>query len=105
MARDRQDDIQRKVEQAMGRLGQERYETNPFLYTRIKAQLDQEAAPPVRSFNWALQPALVACLLLLNSFVVWNYWQQNNTDLSMADEYGWTEVVVEDYVLMPEVGQ
>lgn len=104
MERNRHDDIQKRVEHTMEQLGKERYQPNPFLHTRIKAQLAQEPVPPSFSLRWALQPTLVGCLLLLNSLVVWNYWQQQNTDFSMAEEYGWTEASAEDYLLLPDLG-
>ena len=103
MKKHRQDELHKRVETTMEHAGKERFQTNPFLYTRIRTKLEEptEAVP----LTW-LRPALVAILLVLNSFVVWNYLQgsdQGMDETALVMQYGWEHNDASDYLLMPEL--
>jgi hypothetical protein len=47
----------------------ERYEGNPFLYTRIEEEIRRANEPKTR-MNWTWQPILVAVLIAVNVFTI-----------------------------------
>lgn len=47
----------------------ERYEGNPFLYTRIEQQIRNLEAPKAK-MRWTWQPILVAVLVAINMFTI-----------------------------------
>jgi hypothetical protein len=75
--------IEEKVEEALHYYGKERYESNPFMYTRIQQQLRNEAddEKEVQRF-WAWKPVLAAVMIVLNATVVYQSFQVDEGDLS-----------------------
>lgn len=91
--------IENEVEKTLRALdGIERAEPKPFLYTRLKARMEQRAESKTQA-RWHLRPAyLVASLVLLVGLNVWAVVQYNSqktnavvsqpTIDNMASDYG-----------------
>jgi hypothetical protein len=63
-------DINNEIEKTLGSWDKlERYEGNPFLYTRIEQNI-QNLNEPVIKIRWTWQPILVAVLVLFNVFTI-----------------------------------
>ena len=87
------------VEKAMRRLEKDRYQANPYLYTRVKQKLQQEqkqdSAKRQKLFYW--KPALAVVMILLNVFVYYNMKsslnqvQLANQLKAFANEYAWND--------------
>ena len=75
--------IEEKVEEALNFYGKERYQSNPFMYTRIQQQMQNEADDEreVQRF-WAWKPVLAAVMIVLNATVVYQSFQVDEGDLS-----------------------
>ncbi|MFT5834073.1 MAG: hypothetical protein ACI97N_001707 [Cognaticolwellia sp.] len=48
----------------------ERFEANPFLYTRLEQEIKNLEIPPKVNRIWFWQPLLVAVILVLNFFTI-----------------------------------
>lgn len=83
--------IEEKVEEALQYYGKERYQSNPFMYTRIQQQLRNEAEEEkdMQRF-WVWKPILAAVMIILNVTVVYQSFQVNEGDLSaeISSVYG-----------------
>jgi hypothetical protein len=109
MAKYRQDEIQKRVEAAMEQVGKEKFQPNPFLLTRIQARLEEPEPAPALTFRGAFRFAIVAVLLVLNSWVAWQYLEGNDAsgpdETAVVLQYGWEETAATDYLLMPELNE
>lgn len=76
--------IEKRVERVLQQAGQERYRSNPFLYTRIKEQLAEQEQIRATNLGWRLnwKPILAATLLILNAGVLYQSLSNSGTDVS-----------------------
>lgn len=92
--------IENEVEKTLRALdGIERAEPKPFLYTRLKARIEQRAESKNRVM-WHLRPAyLVASLVLLVGLNVWAVVQYNRQKSSSAVSQPTIDNMASDYGL------
>lgn len=95
--------IESEVQRTLASLDQlQRLEGNPFLATRVLAQWEREQETAMQtSRNWKWQWALVAILLIINSFAVLPKWLNFNAREdhlnSIAAEYSFDVNTETDY--------
>lgn len=70
----------------------ERFEANPFLYTRIEQKIKNLETPPERlNKSWIWQPVLIAVIVVVNFFTIATAFSNNETQSSVyeviADQY------------------
>jgi len=69
----------------------ERFEANPFLYTRIEQKIKNLDAPPERySWTWVWQPLLVAVIVAVNFFTIATAFNSNEKQSvydTIAEQY------------------
>lgn len=63
-----------------------RVEGNPYLLTRVKAQLKEETKNEVASPTNLVWVGLTICLLLINSFVLFHSFSTPNAEVSALNE-------------------
>ena len=93
------DKRQEFVEKALQRLEKDRYQANPYLYTRVKQQLREQQSQASTNrrqvFYW--KPALAAVMILLNVFVYYNMksslnqMREVNQLKAFANDYAWND--------------
>ena len=92
------------VDKAMQHLEKDRYQANPYLYTRIKQQLEnKQQNQVVRPVFVLWKPALALVMIALNVFTYY-YFSQNQETAQLnafAEEYSWeTEESNYDYITL-----
>lgn len=88
-------DINNKVEKTLQSWDNiERFEANPFLYTRIEQKIKNlEQPPPKTNWSWIWQPLLVTVLVTVNFFTIATALSSSDTESQsvyevIADQYG-----------------
>ncbi|NWF88666.1 MAG: hypothetical protein HXY50_04295 [Ignavibacteriaceae bacterium] len=89
---DKDQRIKEEVEKTISLLDKvEEINTNPFLFTRIKAELDSKKDKSEKnSFEWVfkfLRPAIIAALLLFNVYSVISFYQSSNSNGVTREQY------------------
>lgn len=96
-------DINKEVEQTLGSWDHlERYEGNPFLYTRIEEEI-RKANEPKTKMRWTWQPILAAVLIAVNVFTIATALTTQNTAIydDIAAQYNLTvENEVNEYFII-----
>lgn len=94
-----QQSIEQKVQETLDLLDTERYQSNPFLHTRIKQQLANRATVkviPLFSIPVLLKMTAVAALIFINVSLLSS--TQTSTNNSFAQEYGWALETSSSYI-------
>ncbi len=68
----------------------ERFEANPFLYTRIEQKIKNSQISIVPVWQWIWQPTLVVVLIVFNCFTIATAFSNNNQKTvyeTIASEY------------------
>lgn len=88
---EKQKNIQTEIEKTLNSLdAYTKKKAKPFLYTRIQAKLEKQAA--ASSFNWLfdtplLKPAFASLIIVLNAFTVWQVSSINESDITETENY------------------
>lgn len=72
-----------------------RFESNPFLYTRIEQEIKNLENPPRKKISWIWQPIMVSLLVVINFFTI-------TTALSNSETESAYEVIADQYNLSIE---
>ena len=91
--------IEDEVDKTLGMLDElERVEGNPFLFTRIQEQIQQEEMNAAQSPTWlgSAKWAMVACLLAVNSFAIYQAWSSAPSHHSSM-----SEILAKEYSFQP----
>ena len=99
---DKKHKIREEVEKTISLLDKvEEIDINPFLFSRIKVQLDSRAvASEKKSFDWifkVLRPAIVAVLLLVNIYSVIAFYQSSYSNQETRQQY--LDSIANEYVI------
>jgi hypothetical protein len=99
---DKKQNIKEEVEKTISLLDNvEEIDVNPFLFTKIKAQLDSGVAESgKKSFDWifkVLRPAMAAALLLVNIYSVIAFYQSSYANEETRQQY--LESIANEYAI------
>ena len=92
-------DINKEIEKTLQSWDNiERYEANPFLYTRLEQTIKRSNIPPQRTnWRWVWQPVMVTALVVLNFFTIATAF--NSSDSQSKSVY---ETIADQYNLSSE---